>query len=60
MIAGIPAEDRPTIITQRVPAHVRDALLLVEAIRNSQAAAAKRCLSCGAKTNEHGALPCGH
>lgn len=59
MIAAIPAEDRPTIIEQRIPTHVLQAQALVQAIREAQS---KRriCLSCGAKTDEGGALPCGH
>ncbi|MFJ3048548.1 hypothetical protein ACIPEN_22160 [Herbaspirillum chlorophenolicum] len=61
MIAAIPAEDRPTIIAQEIPAHLApkkraaywdDPLAWYDAPRV--------CLSCGAKTNTAGELPCGH
>lgn len=55
MIAGIPAEDRPTIVSQPIPQD-----LFWRAVGQLQLRAGLTCLSCGAKTDEHGALPCGH
>lgn len=62
MIAAIPAEDRPTIIVQPIPAklapHVHRGH--AEGTHTRQAEHRKRCLSCGARTNAAGDLPCGH
>ncbi|QNB08361.1 hypothetical protein G5S34_17450 [Herbaspirillum frisingense] len=59
MIAAIPAEDRPTIIVQTVPQEV--ALKLVaHHLGLSKPRSGVRCLSCGAKTDAEGQLPCGH
>ncbi|MFS2113306.1 hypothetical protein [Herbaspirillum frisingense] len=59
MIAAIPAEDRPTIIVQTVPQEV--ALeLLARHLGLLKPRAGVRCLSCGARTNAEGQLPCGH
>lgn len=55
MIAAIPAEDRPTIIEQVV--HLPGEVHRVNALISP---AQRTCLSCGAKTNAEGQLPCGH
>ncbi|MBN9356214.1 MAG: hypothetical protein J0I15_07190 [Herbaspirillum huttiense] len=57
MIAAIPAEDRPTIIEQVV--HLPGDVHRVR-VNTIISPAQRTCLSCGAKTNAEGQLPCGH
>lgn len=57
MIAAIPAEDQPIIIEHEVflPTAIERVVVLTRVTRSGAT-----CLSCGAKTDQHGALPCGH
>ncbi|MFJ3048579.1 hypothetical protein ACIPEN_22320 [Herbaspirillum chlorophenolicum] len=58
MIAAIPAEDRPTIISIEVPGQLFTGNIKVSGIVLHSLPLT--CLSCGAKTNTAGELPCGH